>query len=160
MATWQWPAISEGAGHGRQFTHPGRTVTPAAAWWQNQLAGFAWGATRRRDPARVAVMQTLFAAGFGSSLARTLARRLPRGLDPDAAQRWLRPGADPQPAAAGAMKPTCWQRAGAYALVGPTGAGKTTTLAQTCARGVDAHGAGQVALVAAGPLTASARRRN
>jgi len=40
---------------------------------QNQLAGFAWGATKRRDPARVAMMQTLFAAGFGSSLARTLA---------------------------------------------------------------------------------------
>jgi len=57
---------------------------------QNQLAGFAWGATRRRDPARVAVMQTLFAAGFGSTLARTLAARLPRGLDTDAAQRWLR----------------------------------------------------------------------
>ncbi|MBD3811103.1 MAG: flagellar biosynthesis protein FlhF, partial [Betaproteobacteria bacterium] len=26
---------------------------------QNQLAGFAWGAARRRDPPRVAVMQTL-----------------------------------------------------------------------------------------------------
>ena len=45
---------------------------------QNQLAGFAWGTARRRDPVRVALMQTLFAAGFGSVLARTLAARLPR----------------------------------------------------------------------------------
>jgi flagellar biosynthesis protein FlhF len=38
---------------------------------------------------------------------------------------------------------------GRYALVGSTGSGKTTTLAKLAARGVDAHGADQVALVAA-----------
>ena len=115
---------------------------------QNQLAGFAWGAGRRRDPVRVAVMQTLFAAGFGSTLARTLAARLPRGLDADAAQRWLRQvlirnlpvrGRDTDLLAEG----------GCYALVGSTGSGKTTTLAKLAARGVEAHGAGEVALVAA-----------
>ena len=115
---------------------------------QNQLAGFAWGAGRRRDPVRVALMQTLFAAGFGSALARTLAARLPRGLDHDAAQHWLRQvlirnlpllGRDADLLA----------RGGHYALVGSTGSGKTTTLAKLAARGVDAHGAGEVALVAA-----------
>ncbi len=115
---------------------------------QNQLAGFAWGASKRRDPVRVALMQTLFAAGFGSALARTLAARLPRGLDADAAQRWLRqvlirnvpvPGRDADLMTAG----------GCYALVGSTGSGKTTTLAKLATRGVDVHGAGQVALVAA-----------
>lgn len=115
---------------------------------QNQLAGFAWGAVRRRDPVRVALMQTLFAAGFGSALARTLAARLPRGLDPDAAQRWLRQvlirnlplqGRDADLLAHG----------GRYALVGSTGSGKTTTLAKLAAHGVDAYGAGEVALVAA-----------
>lgn len=115
---------------------------------QNQLAGFAWGAGRRRDPVRVALMQTLFAAGFGSALARTLAARLPRGLDNDAARHWLRqvlirnlplPGRDADLLA----------RGGHYALVGSTGSGKTTTLAKLAARGVDAHGAGEVVLVAA-----------
>ncbi|PKO60904.1 MAG: flagellar biosynthesis protein FlhF, partial [Betaproteobacteria bacterium HGW-Betaproteobacteria-17] len=102
---------------------------------QNQLAGFAWGAGRRRDPVRVALMQTLFAAGFGSALARTLAARLPRGLDAEAAQRWLRQvlirnlpllGCDADLLA----------RGGRYALVGSTGSGKTTTLAKLAARGV------------------------
>jgi flagellar biosynthesis protein FlhF len=115
---------------------------------QNQLAGFAWGAARRRDPVRVAVMQTLFAAGFGSSLARTLAARLPRGLDSLAAQRWLRHvlirNLPLQSSAADLMS-----QGGRYALVGSTGSGKTTTLAKLAARGVDAHGADQVALVAA-----------
>ena len=40
-------------------------------------------------------------------------------------------------------------RDGRYALVGSTGSGKTTTLAKLASRGVDAHGAAQVALVAA-----------
>jgi flagellar biosynthesis protein FlhF len=115
---------------------------------QNQLAGFAWGAARRRDPVRVAVMQTLFAAGFGSTLARTLAARLPRGLDTEAAQRWLRlvliRNLPVQPADADLLA-----RGGRYALVGSTGSGKTTTLAKLAARAVDAHGADQVALVAA-----------
>jgi len=115
---------------------------------QNQLAGFAWGAARRRDPVRVALMQTLFAAGFGSSLARTLAARLPRGLDADAAQRWLRQvlirNLPLQPRDADLLT-----RGGHTALVHSPGSGKTTTLAKLAARGVDMHGAAQVALVAA-----------
>jgi len=115
---------------------------------QNQLAGFAWGAGRRRDPTRVAVMQTLFAAGFGSSLARTLAARLPRGLDTDAAQRWLRQVLIRNLPVQG-READLLARGGRYALVGSTGSGKTTTLAKLAARGVDAHGAEQVVLVAA-----------
>ena len=115
---------------------------------QNQLAGFAWGATRRRDPARVAVMQTLFAAGFGSTLARTLAARLPRGLDTDAAARWLRQVLIRNLPVLG-READLLAKGGRYALVGSTGSGKTTTLAKLAARGVDAHGAAQVALVAA-----------
>jgi flagellar biosynthesis protein FlhF len=115
---------------------------------QNQLAGFAWGAARRRDPVRVALMQTLFAAGFGSSLARTLAARLPRGLDAEAAQRWLRQVLIRNLPVQG-RETGLLARGGRYALVGSTGSGKTTTLAKLAARGVDAYGAAQVALVAA-----------
>lgn len=115
---------------------------------QNQLAGFAWGAARRRDPARVALMQTLFAAGFGGALARTLAARLPRGLDTDAAQRWLRQVLIRNlPVLPRTADPVA--RGGVLALVGSTGSGKTTTLAKLAARGVDAHGTAEVALVAA-----------
>jgi len=115
---------------------------------QNQLAGFAWGAARRRDPARVALLQTLFAAGFGSSLARTLAARLPRGLDAEAARRWLRQVLIRNLPVSG-RGTELLARGGRYALVGSTGSGKTTTLAKLAARAVDTHGAAQVALVAA-----------
>lgn len=115
---------------------------------QNQLAGFAWGAGRRRDPARVALMQTLFAAGFGNALARTLAARLPRGLDTDGAQRWLRQVLIRNLPLLG-READLLAKGGRYALVGSTGSGKTTTMAKLAARAVDAHGAAQVALVAA-----------
>jgi flagellar biosynthesis protein FlhF len=115
---------------------------------QNQLAGFAWSAARRRDPVRVALMQTLFAAGFGSQLARTLAARLPRGLDGESAQRWLRQVLIRNLPLLG-REDDLLARGGRYALVGSTGSGKTTTLAKLAARGVEAHGAAQVALVAA-----------
>ncbi len=115
---------------------------------QNQLAGFAWGSGRRRDPIRVGLMQTLFAAGFGSTLARTLAARLPRGLDAEAAQRWLRQVLIRNLPVQG-READLLAKGGRYALVGSTGSGKTTTLAKLAARGVDAHGAAQVALVAA-----------
>ncbi len=115
---------------------------------QNQLAGFAWGASKRRDPVRVAVMQTLFAAGFGSTLARTLAARLPRGLNADAAQRWLRLVLI-RNLPVRARDADLMTAGGRYALVGSTGSGKTTTLAKLAARGVDLHGADQVVLVAA-----------
>ncbi len=113
---------------------------------QNQLAGFAWSANRRRDPIRAALLQSMFAAGFGSVLARTLAARLPRNLNLDAAQAWLRqilirnlmlvPPAEDLLAQGGAL-----------ALVGPTGAGKTTTLAKLAERGVRRYGANNIALV-------------
>lgn len=115
---------------------------------QNQLAGFAWGAARRRDPVRVGVMQTLLAAGFGSALARTLAARLPRGSDHDAAQRWLRQVLIRNLPVLPRETPLL-ETAKRIALVGSTGSGKTTTLAKLAARAVTQHGAHQVALVSA-----------
>ncbi len=132
------------AGNSRILTELGRL----RGLLQNQLAGFAWGSARRRDPVRISVLQSLYAAGFGSTLARTLAARLPRGLDTDAAQRWLRHvlirNLPVQARAADLLA-----QGGCYALVGSTGSGKTTTLAKLAARGVEMHGAAQVALVAA-----------
>ena len=113
---------------------------------QNQLAGFAWGTAKRRDPQRVALMQSLFAAGFGSALARTLAARLPRGLSTDAANKWLRQVLIRNLVVVSRADELI-ARGGMLALVGPTGAGKTTTLAKLAERGVRLHGADQVALV-------------
>ena len=113
---------------------------------QNQLAGFAWGTSRRRDPIRVALLQSLFAAGFGSVLARTLAARLPRNLNLEAAQAWLRQILIRNLATIPAAEDVIAQ-GGMLALVGPTGAGKTTTLAKLAERGVRRYGADNITLI-------------
>lgn len=123
-----------------------KEIAHLRALLQNQLAGFAWGASKRRDPQRVALLQTLYAAGFGSALARTLVARLPRGLSLEAAQSWLRQvlirNLPLVP-----RNHDLIARGGLLALVGPTGAGKTTTLAKLAERGARAYGANNLALV-------------
>jgi flagellar biosynthesis protein FlhF len=112
---------------------------------REQLAVLGWSADKRRHPMRIRALQTLLNAGFSALLARGLAARLPRGVDEQGMNKWLRavlirnlgtwPNAD-----------TLWKQGGIWAVVGPTGSGKTTTLAKLASRAVDARGADRVVL--------------
>lgn len=113
---------------------------------EGQLAGFAWGEIAGRDPVRAEVMKRLLAAGFSTALSRQLLDNLPRGTDVERAMKWLKSViahnvGTPQEGE------DILERGGVYALVGPTGVGKTTTVAKLAARAVLKHGAGKVALV-------------
>lgn len=112
---------------------------------RNQLASLSWSLDKRRHPRRVEMVQVLLNAGISPALARSLAARLPRGLDSQGMNKWLR-AVLIRNLAAWNKPDNLWQQRGAWALVGPTGSGKTTTLAKLAARAVDAVGARQVAL--------------
>ena len=114
---------------------------------EGQLAGFAWSDLTRRDPVRLEIMKRLLAAGFSAAFARMLLERMPANeSDITRAFKWIKttiahnlklaPHAD-----------DIIERGGIYALVGPTGVGKTTTVAKLAARAVLRHGASKVALV-------------
>ncbi len=113
---------------------------------ERQLAGFAWGETRRHAPARAAAMGELLEAGFSSAIARKLAE----AVNEDASRTEARAAVG---AALDRMVRTCASdedvidRGGVYALVGPTGVGKTTTTAKLAARCVVRHGANKLALI-------------
>ncbi|MBU3735767.1 MAG: flagellar biosynthesis protein FlhF [Methylobacterium sp.] len=113
---------------------------------ESQLSGFAWGELARKDPLKAELMRNLLGAGFSPLLSRQLIDALPHGLDLERGTRWLQaalahnlrvvePGAD------------FIMRGGVYALVGPTGVGKTTTVAKLAARAVLKFGADKVALI-------------
>lgn len=113
---------------------------------ESQLSGFAWGELARKDPLKADLMRTLLTAGFSPLLARRLLNGLPPGLDHEKGLKWLKaalahnlrvvaPGAD------------FITRGGVYALVGPTGVGKTTTVAKLAARAILKFGADRVALL-------------
>ena len=109
-----------------------------------QLAEISWGAQHRREPMKATVMREMLGAGFSASLARYLTEKLPeQGGD---AMSWIKSvltrnlSAAPDEAA-------ILDNGGVFALVGPTGVGKTTTTAKLAARCVMRHGADKLALI-------------
>lgn len=114
---------------------------------EGQLAGFAWHDLTRRDPIRMEAMKRLLAAGFSAAFARMLLERLPED-EADLAQalKWIKSTIAHNLKLA-ASADDIIERGGVYALVGPTGVGKTTTVAKLAARAVLRHGASKVALV-------------
>ncbi len=113
---------------------------------EGQLAGFAWGEIAGREPVRAEVMKRLLSAGFSPALSRQLLTNLPPALDVERALKWLK-----SVIAHNISTPSegedILERGGVYALVGPTGVGKTTTVAKLAARAVLRFGAAKVALV-------------
>jgi flagellar biosynthesis protein FlhF len=114
---------------------------------EGQLAGFAWNDLTRRDPLRAETMKHLLAAGFSSAFARQLLDSLPREeSDLTRALKWVKSAIGHNLRVAGPEQDIV-EKGGVYALVGPTGVGKTTTVAKLAARAVLRHGAAKVALV-------------
>ena len=113
---------------------------------ERQLAGFAWGETRRQAPARAALMGELLEAGFSTATARKLAEAVPEDASRIEAREAAGAALD-RMMRAHASDDDVIDRGGVYALVGPTGAGKTTTTAKLAARCVVRHGASRLALI-------------
>ena len=87
---------------------------------------------------RRALFRSLLDAGFSTKLVRTLVERMPEGLDADAALAWARNELVTHLPVLGSED--TFLSGGVYALVGPTGVGKTTTLAKLAARCVAREG--------------------
>ncbi len=113
---------------------------------ERQLAGFAWGEMSRSAPGRARLLGDLLEAGFSAALARELAETVPEDEAPEDAHRLLH-AALAQRFRAMDCDADIIDRGGVFALVGPTGVGKTTTTAKLAARCVVRHGADKLALI-------------
>ncbi len=110
-----------------------------------QLADLAWRDLPGRDPAAAGVMRDMLSAGFSATLARELMDSLPRG-DAEQAQVWMR-NTLMKRLQVMQSETDVLDDGGVFALMGPTGAGKTTTTAKLAARFVVRHGAEKLALL-------------
>ncbi len=112
---------------------------------ESQLADLAWRDLPGRDPAGAGVMRDMLSAGFSATLARELLDTLPKG-DAEQAQAWMR---NTLMKRLNVMQneTDMLDNGGVFALMGPTGAGKTTTTAKLAARFVVRHGADKLALL-------------
>jgi flagellar biosynthesis protein FlhF len=113
---------------------------------ETQLAELSWGATQQREPQKTAVLRDMLAAGFSASLARYLVEKLPPGKDAADSLSWIK-------TVLGRNLTTMdneddiLEKGGVFALVGPTGVGKTTSTAKLAARCVMRHGPDKLALI-------------
>ena len=113
---------------------------------EGQLASFAWGEIGRRQPVKLDLMRRLLAAGFSPVLARQLLEKMPDDLDSNKGLPWLK-SALVNNLHVVSRDHDLIHAGGVYALVGPTGVGKTTTVAKLAARCTLKFGAKQVALI-------------
>lgn len=109
---------------------------------QEQLACMAWGDMQKRDPKRSMLVREMINVGFSPALSRQLLEKMPANADKAWVQRLLGHNIRVTPANEDVVS-----RGGVYALVGPTGVGKTTTTAKLAARAVVRYGADKVALI-------------
>jgi flagellar biosynthesis protein FlhF len=113
---------------------------------EGQLAQLAWNETARRRPLRMKLLQEMLTAGFSPALSRLLTERLPDDFSAAQGEQWLKTvlakNLNCVPAEVSLV-----DRGGVYALVGPTGVGKTTTTAKLAARCVVKYGAQKLGLI-------------
>jgi flagellar biosynthesis protein FlhF len=113
---------------------------------EGQLSGFAWHQMAARAPIQVELLRELLTRGFGGTFSRDLASRLASDETLPRAIRWVKTHLVDRLQCVSAGDDVV-SRGGVYALVGPTGVGKTTTVAKIAASCTLQHGPSQVALV-------------
>ena len=113
---------------------------------ERQLAGFAWGEMAREAPTRALLLGEMLAAGFSGSLTRRLVQEMAADLGQDEGRKWLTAAVNRRLRTL-SSEADFIDRGGVYALVGPTGVGKTTTTAKLAARCVVRYGAERLALL-------------
>ncbi|PLA74996.1 flagellar biosynthesis protein FlhF [Hydrogenovibrio sp. SC-1] len=109
---------------------------------ENQLSGLAWNQTENQDPNKIALIKRLVKMGVGWDLAQRLVSKVDAKND----QAWREILAQIE-----LMVPIddkdIIESGGTIALVGPTGVGKTTTIAKIASRFVMRNSPNQIALV-------------
>ena len=113
---------------------------------ESQVAQLAWSDSVRRRPLRAQLTQELMGFGYSPALVREITQHLPDDYTPAQAQQWLH-GIIGRNIHCVAPEHDLIAAGGVYALVGPTGVGKTTTTAKLAARCAVRHGSASLALL-------------
>lgn len=113
---------------------------------ESQLTELVWENTQRRSPTASVLLRRLLSAGFGASLARQIAENMPQNQTQDSALNWAKSVLEKNLNTID-DESDLLDKGGVFALIGPTGVGKTTTTAKLAARVVMKHGASKLGLI-------------
>lgn len=114
--------------------------------FESQMNTMTWQHHVQHSPAKSKVLGTLLATGFSASLARQIAEKLPQHISISAANQWAKEIVHRNLLTL-ENEDALLDQGGVYALVGPTGVGKTTTTAKLAARYVMKHGTQNLGLI-------------
>ncbi len=137
------PGAREGDTQTREIANELRSMR---GFMEEQLANFAWGDALRRSPARMRLLQDLISVGFSPALARHVQEHLPDDFSAKRSRDWVQQVLA-RNLQCGSPRDDLIDIGGVYALVGPTGVGKTTTTAKLAARFAVKYGVDQLALI-------------
>jgi len=111
---------------------------------EHQMSGLMWQDMAQKDPMRAVLVNKLMAMGLNEQVADQIAGYIPaNSQEKDAWQQAKHIIAQQL----NTTNNDIIQRGGVVSLVGPTGVGKTTTIAKLAARFAQIHGAEQVVLI-------------
>lgn len=113
---------------------------------EQQMAGFAWAEYARQQPGMTELLRQMLDAGFSPKLSNEWLAGIDAAASPEAAMEQLKHAAEQQLQVLGGPRDLV-DEGGVFALVGPTGVGKTTTAAKLAARCVLRHGRDKVAMI-------------
>ncbi len=111
---------------------------------EQRLSGMAWEQFARRTPVQASIWERLNAMGVPAALSKSLLGNLKQDMTSAEAWRFAIASLARQVPVAGT---DIAAKGGIFALLGPTGVGKTTTIGKLATRYVLEHGADSVALV-------------
>ena len=137
-------ALPAPAGDG-MVQHMMREMASMKALMQRELSSMAWSGMKERSPARAAMMQMLLDSGFSPALMRELVGAVQEDATAAVARKLVT--AEIQRRLPVTTHEALVEQGGIFALIGPTGVGKTTTVAKLAARCVVRHGANSLALL-------------
>lgn len=112
--------------------------------FRTQLNELSWADHTRQNPVRIDIIRRLLDTGFSKKLSVTLAETVT--IETDIEQAWLaclKLASNSIPV----LENDVLENGGVLAMLGPTGVGKTTTIAKIAARFRMRHGSGQLALI-------------
>ncbi|MBC3808680.1 flagellar biosynthesis protein FlhF [Undibacterium seohonense] len=113
---------------------------------ENKMSEMSWMNTQQKSPHKADVLREMLATGLSASLSRQLIDKMPEGAGVEAGLDWVK-SILLRNLTSISNENEILEQGGVYALVGPTGVGKTTTTAKLAARCVMRHGPSKLALI-------------
>ncbi|MDA7746372.1 flagellar biosynthesis protein FlhF [Psychromonas sp.] len=111
---------------------------------EHQVSGLMWQEIERKEPVRAMIIKWLSNAGFSNEIADQLASYVPEDASSSEVQQYIQALLQDKISIG---QNEILTQGGAIALLGPTGVGKTTTIAKLAAQFAIKYGPDQVALI-------------